>query len=375
MLPCCFRQKTTSWLIAVGFLVYACGTVSAQANLDKRLIQKTTLTGEARTLEQLLQELCAKHKLKLEIDKASLTEEGIDSSVSISPLQVDGITLASAFNLILEPLQLTYTIDKGTLSIGTRANADKQMLTLTYPLAGLGAVDPEMLTNSLEVMCSGLWEELDGEGGKITAISPQSATILQTKSTHAEIADLLADIAAALSGKRRPPTLIERSEDLLRRNLSKPSTLSAGEMTVAQLGELLRAKLKINVVVAETALQDEGLSLDTKITLSGEKQSAGTAITTALAAPNLTAVIRHEVFYITTKAMADEMMTVQIYDSRAAKRPAEDIAAQVTQMKEVGSWEDVDGTGGAVAVFGPLVLIRQTAGAHEKLAQRLGPGK
>lgn len=369
------RQRMTIPLIAMGWLALACGIVSAQANPDKRLIQKTTLTGAAQPLEQLLDELCAKYKLKLQIDQASLTDEGIDPSTLVTSIQADGITLASAFNLILEPLQLTHTVDKGTLSIVTRSKSDKDLVTAAYPLVGLGPFDPDMLTNSLQIMCAGLWEELDGDGGKIVAISPQSVTISQTRSTHVEIADLLARTSAALTGKRRLPTLVERSEDLLRRNLSKPSILPAGEVAIDDLGELLRTKLKINVVLAVASLQDEGIDLDTKITLSGEKQPAGTTIASSLAAVNLTAVIRHEVLLITTKSVADEMMIVQIYDSRTAKRPADDIAAQVTQIKDAGPWEDVDGVGGAVAVFGPLVLIRQTPAAHEVLAQQLGPGK
>ena len=369
------RMIVVQCLFAAGMLAVLPATAVAQANADKRLIQKTTLTGETRTLSQLLEDLCNKHKFKLKIDTESLAAEGIDTSLSISGVQASGITVESALGLILEPLQLVYTVDKGMLSIETRTKADSQLVTITYPLAGLGAVDPDMLTNTLEMMCSGLWEELDGEGGKIAMISPQAVTISQTRSAHAEIAELLSRMSAALTGKRLTPTIIDRNEELLSRALSKPANFPAGEITIEDLADLLRTKLKINVVVSQIALQDEGLDLNTKVTLSGEKQSAIAALLASLAEKELSLLIRHEVLHITTKSMADEQMIVQIYDSRTAKRSAEEIATQVIQMKDVGQWEDEDGIGGAATAYGPLVLIRQTSSAHEKLAQQLGPGR
>ncbi|MBI1345862.1 hypothetical protein GC163_06195 [bacterium] len=347
----------------------------AQAPLDKRLIQKTSLSGESQPLDQLLETLCTKHKLKLQIDSASLAKLGIDPAIPISGIQAEEITLASALNLILEPFRLSYVVDKGTLYVAPEAKLNEQLVTRTYPLGGLGVFEPIMLQVVLERMCSGEWEQIDGVGGTVLAISPQNITISQSPSMQAEIADLLERITAALAGKRRTPTLVERSEDLLRRTLARPTELAAGELTIKQLCDLLRTELKMNVVLSETDLADEGLDLSTKISLSGKKEAAGITVATALAQKDLVPLIRNEVLYITTKVKASEYLMVQIYDARTRNLDAEEIAVQVVQIKELGPWEDVEGIGGAVAVFGPLVLIRQTAAAHEKLAQQLGPGK
>lgn len=375
MLQACRQRTLLTAIFSAWMLAWVPASVSAQGSADKRLIQKTTLSGEAQTLGQVLEELCNKHKLKLKFDKESLDAEGIDTSYPLSKIQANGITVESALGLILEPLQLVYTVDKGTLSIESKTKADSQLVTITYPLTGLGAVDPDMLTNTLETMTSGLWEELDGEGGKIVMISPQAVTIAQSRSAHAEIAELLSRMAAALTGKRLAPSIIERSEEILIRTLSKPTNLPAGELTLDEVAEMLRSKLKINVVVLETALQDEGIDLLAKVTLPAEKQSAIAALTTALADKKLALQIRHEVLQITTQAMIDDLLSVRIYDSRASKRPADEIATQVVQMKDIGQWEDNDGIGGAATAYGPLVLIRQTAAAHEQLAKQLGPGK
>lgn len=370
------RRSKNSWLIlTISIVVCVPLAAAAQGNSDKRLIQKTSLSGESQPLEQLLESLCTKHKLKLQINKTSLADQGLDPAMPVSGMQAEGITLASALSLILEPHQLAYMVDKGTLYIDTAVKANEQLVTRTYPLGGLGPLDPDMLRFALQQMSSGEWEEIDGVGGKVLAISPQSISVSQSPAMHAEIADLLERTAAALSGKRRAPTLIDRSEDLLRRALTRPIELPAGEVAIEDLEDLMRTELKINVVVAEQALQDEGIDPASKVTISGAKQPAGTTIAAALGTIDLVPLVHHEVLYITTKSMAGESLTIQIYDARARNRAPEDIAAQVIQIKEIGPWEDVDGIGGAVAVLGPLVLIRQTAAAHEQLAQQLGPGK
>jgi|GEM_PF-5692643 len=371
------RRRITNSCRVLTLSIVVCATVdaAAQGNLDKRLIQKTAISGESQPLEKLLETLCTKHKLKLQINNTSLAAEGLDASTSVSGIRAEGITLASALNLILEPLQLMYRVDRGTLYVDTSVKINEQLVTATYPVGGLGPFDPDMLHFALQQMSSGEWEEIDGVGGKVVAMTPQSISISQSPATHAEIADLLERTAAALSGKRRAATLIDRSEDMLRRTLARPISLPAGEVEIEELDELLWTELKINVVISEADLADEGIDSASKLTLSGEKQPAGVTVAAALASQGLVPLIRHEVLYITTKARAEDFRVVQIYDARARNRTPEDIAAQVVQIKELGPWEDVDGIGGTVAVLGPLVLIRQTAAAHEQLAQQLGPGK
>jgi hypothetical protein len=364
-------------LVGVSLLIpILADTARSQGNLDKRLLQKTSLTGEKLPLKEVLQALCDKHKLKLELHKDSLAEEGLDEQAQI-PLDspVEGIALGSALRLILEPFGLTCTIDKGTLHVLTETDESKILSRATYPLAGLNQVDPLALVTALQTLPSGMWENIDGLGGKLVAVSPQGLTIEQTPLMHRAIADLLERTSAAMSGRRRPPTPEERTEDLIRRALARPVALPGGEIALNELDDRLRSALKINVVTAWNKLEDEGLKTDATVQLSDKKQPAGTTIAEALAPLKMAMRIRHEVLYFTTQVDASEHLEIQIYDARTAKRSPTEIASQVMELKELGPWEDIDGVGGSVSVVGPLVLIRQNAAAHEQLARQLGPGK
>jgi hypothetical protein len=214
--------------LAASLVLIVAGSGWAQGSIDKRLTQKTTLTGEAQPLNKLLQSLCDKHRLKLDIDKAGLIEEGLDPTFPVAGLQVDGVTLGSALKLILEPHELCYSVDKGTLRIETEMKARESLVPARYPLNAFGGIDPRAIVDALQTVTFGIWQEVDGVGGRLVELSPQSLVIEQGRPAHQEIADLLERTAAALVGKRRPPTVSERAEDLIRRALARPTALPGG---------------------------------------------------------------------------------------------------------------------------------------------------
>ncbi|MDX1968896.1 MAG: hypothetical protein SFV23_17100 [Planctomycetaceae bacterium] len=352
---------------------------AAQTGPDKRLIQKTTIAADEVPLRKLLQQLCDKHKLKLEIDSKGLADEGIADSLPVT-IHVDGVTLGSALNLFLPNQGLSHHVDKGTLYIQTQGKADETLLTRTYPLSGLGlaAGDLEAFQYLLHDVgtSSAPWMEDEGVGGSVVNITPQSMTIEQSRLGHDEIADLLQRLAAALAGKRRPPTPIERAEDLIRKGLAKPATFPAGEMTLPELTKVLQANYKLNVWIDTTALADEGIDAEgVKLNFSGQKQALGAALLEAFKSARLAWLVRDELLQITTTALTNEYMVTRVYDVRRQNRPTAELAAQLENQADLGPWEDADGVGGCTTVLGPLLLVRQTVATHDKIAILLGPGQ
>ncbi len=351
---------------------------AAQTGPDKRLIQKTTIAADQVPLRELLQQLCDKHKLKLEIDSKGLADEGIQESLPAT-IHVDGVTLGSALNLLLHPHGLRHFVEKGTLFVLSQKIAEETLVTRTYPLSGLGLAAGDLEAFQLllqDVGTTAPWQETEGVGGQIVNITPQAMTIEQSRVGHDEIADLLQRLAAALAGKRRPPMPVERAEDLIRKGLAKPATFPAGEMMLPELIKLLQANYKLNVWIDTIPLADEGVDPEgVKLTFSGNKQALGPALAEALKNDNLAWLIRDELLQITTTELANEYMVTRIYDVRRQNRPTAEIAAQLEEQADLGPWEDADGVGGCTAVFGPLLLVSQTAATHDKIATLLGPGQ
>ena len=342
--------------------------VEAQSGPDKRLLQKTSIQAEAKPIEELLRELSEKHKLTLELDP-SFAANGHGSETFT--LTADGLTLASVLNLICDSTELAYAAEKGKLLVTTKEADSKNMFVREYPLAPLGAIgDPQVFAVGLTEVASGLWKDVDGEGGEILAISPRSLSIRQSRAVHAELQTLFEQIATA--GRARTPSVQERAEQTIVRKLQTPASLSAGEVPVSEVLDQLLKKNGVPYWIDLQGLADEGIDWSKATTSVEAKKMPTAARLDAILNPlELTWRVANEVVQITTRIKASEQQVVRVYDVRrliTPNRSLNAIAIQLTANEDLKPWEVNDGEGGAILELGTLLVVRQNMAIHAKLA-------
>lgn len=103
------------------------------------------------------------------------------------------------------------------------------------------------------------------------------------------------------------------AEEKIRAELLKPTQLAFPNTPLRTALEYLADSHGINIIVDETALADEGISIDdtVDVTLDGITLRSGLKI--LLEPYALTYVIEDEVMKITTQTIADEIQTVRVY--------------------------------------------------------------
>ena len=367
------NRLTFSLILAwSGLLLSTSLIVEAQSGPDKRLLQKTSVQVNAKPVEDVLKELCEKHKLTVEFDPA-VAADGLDKS----PFSLTAdLTLGSAINLACESANLVYTIDKGRLLVTTREADANNLFAREYPLAPLGPItDPQELVMGLTEVTSGMWKDVDGEGGEFVTISLRSLTIRQSREVHAELQSLFEQIAAAATGRGRTLSVQDRTEQTIIRKLQTPSQLAAGPVALPDLLDQLLKKNGVAFWIDVAALADEGIDW-TKVTSTVEAKKMPTAarLDVVLGEHQLSWRVANEVVQITTGVKASEQKIVRVYDVRRLLTPNRSLNAlsmQLTSTKELGPWEITDGEGGNVMTFGTLLLVRQTPAVHAKLAVML----
>ena len=107
-----------------------------ERRIQKALLETTEVSFTDNPLEEALNYLEDLHHIEIWLDKAALSDEGINSDQQIT-LVMSGISLRSALRLMLEPLGLTYLIEDEVMKITTQAKADEKMSTRVYPVADL----------------------------------------------------------------------------------------------------------------------------------------------------------------------------------------------------------------------------------------------
>jgi hypothetical protein len=207
-----------------------------ELKIERSLSRDVSLHLDNAALSEVIRHLAKLGEVNIVLDTSGLEDEGVTSNTHVS-INVDGIRLKSALNLLLEPLRLGYAIKDDVLKITSRMKQQGELLTVTYSVADLvvsfpgasptGTAAKSVLTadyTSLMNLISTTiqpdsWEELSGPGSMTPYHTTFSLVIRQTQPVHDEIADLLgqlrrlADLAVLLK-----MTLVTVPEEELRRH-------------------------------------------------------------------------------------------------------------------------------------------------------------
>lgn len=132
-------------------------------------------------------------KLNLNMDENSMSEIGISPDNPVT-LKLENVRAETVLNLMLKPLTLTLVEDKETISITSRQQANRTLLSAEHNTAGILGNDLspiiQLMTN---VIAPDSWEQNGGDAS-ISVKPPNSISVRQTADNHAAIKKLLADL-------------------------------------------------------------------------------------------------------------------------------------------------------------------------------------
>ena len=112
--------------------------VSHKAHIAAALDERTELDFADQPLSDVVDYLKQRHEIEIQLDNKALTEAGVGSDTPISRA-IKGITLESALDLMLTPLDLTWVIHDEVLFITSKTHAQKMIETRIYPVRDLVA--------------------------------------------------------------------------------------------------------------------------------------------------------------------------------------------------------------------------------------------
>ena len=215
------------------------------------------------------------------------------------------------------------------------------------------------------------WAVLAGVAVAAFAILP-----LRAQDDEKPAAEKLSDLIRLL------PADEPDNEALVRKALDRPVSLQLLDSPLRSLAEAVTKTCDISVVIDEQALTDEGVAVDTPITLSVSRIPLRSAIDLVLHPLQLRAVVRKGVLMITTAAEAVNMRKLVVYDVTDLQRSRRSETSSLVQLiqdntggEPDGPWQDVDGEGGTMGLIlleeADLLVIRQTESVHREIEQLL----
>jgi general secretion pathway protein D len=116
--------------------------------IREKLTQQVELSFDGYPLSKAMETLSDITGVPIRLDPRGLGDEGItyDHKVSL-PLRGTSVSLKSALNLILEPLNLTYVVKNEVLNVTSINNSRKEKINRTYPVRDLVIPIPNFVTD------------------------------------------------------------------------------------------------------------------------------------------------------------------------------------------------------------------------------------
>jgi len=120
----------------------------AEKAIREKLVEPVDVAFDGRQLAQVMQSLSEMTGIPIFIDPLGLAAEGLTSDHQIN-LNLNGqsVSLKSALNLMLEPLNMTYVIKDEVLKITSKNTTNQRRVTYTYPVRDLVTPIPNFVTD------------------------------------------------------------------------------------------------------------------------------------------------------------------------------------------------------------------------------------
>ncbi|MEM1063162.1 MAG: hypothetical protein AAGJ97_12620, partial [Planctomycetota bacterium] len=117
----------------------------AEEQINRSMTRQVSLDFENAPLKSVIDHLALLADSNIVIDQVGLADAGVTTDTPVS-INVEGIQLKSALNIILRPLQLGTMVEDEVLKVTSRQRQEGRLVTVTYPVADL-VIPIENFTN------------------------------------------------------------------------------------------------------------------------------------------------------------------------------------------------------------------------------------
>ncbi len=334
------------------------------------------------------------HNIPVEIDEAALKDAGIPTDEPVR-YKVKGAKLRIALDQMLGPLKLDYIVGNEGLTITTLARVEGQeresdAITVSAFMRDgepairieAGAESTVMTADKLRLLLPDLISEVEPKAPSATYATYEGAdeSSVQLETTIESDAGVVGSITVGgnvLHSGDQPsrkwhlkyqPESVQRIEAAL----ESPTQLEFVDTPLADAVDVISQQHSVTILIDVVALADVGVPADEPINLIIGEIKLESALNLMLRNLDLDYTIRDEVLTITSAEVAQEVRDTRVYDLRQLPNVQGESLAEIIMSSTPGTpWEDIDGSGGKIAMFEDGMVVTQTHRGHRQIVDLL----
>ncbi|MFN0021088.1 MAG: SHD1 domain-containing protein, partial [Pirellulaceae bacterium] len=147
--------------------------------------------------------------------------------------------------------------------------------------------------------------------------------------------------------------------------LEKPLTFDFVELPLKDAMDSLNVLCVLDV----KALAEAGITVDSPLTGKAKAENAMDSLNAVLAKLKLTAVLHHDVIFVTTGERLASLLHTRIYRLRAPG-DSSGLIKQVTSQTAPQSWDNLGGSGSICSLGTNVIVISQTLPIHREIEKK-----
>ena len=211
------------WLLAcpafaqVSYLVGSPAEVAAEKRIMRALEQPVSVLPIEARLGEVVAILSRQSGLDIRIDRRALDDVGLTTDTPVT-FRSDDLPLWAALDLLLQPVELEWTIRHQVLIISTPEEVESNLMTRVYPVGDLVWTDhgdeiledyDSLIHAITATIAPDTWSSVGGPGS-IEQFGPtKSLTVSQTIKIHAKVENMLLSLRQARRAQGIEPILPE----------------------------------------------------------------------------------------------------------------------------------------------------------------------
>lgn len=303
------------------------------------------------------------------LDLATLADAGVGPEVEVSA-RVKDVPCNLALDRILENVngvKLGWFLEDGVLAITTSEQARDREWAVSIdiqPLLKRGFTAP-VLTSVLSEMTEGPWDEIDGEGGRISIFN----NVLTVRQSFENLLQVRALLQALESGAREVHVAEPAVHRELLRSLDQHVSVQFNNVDLSDVLDELAKQSGTLIELDVPHLQDAGVDSSTLINLSHNDVSLRFLLSLPINGIQCAVVPRAGRLVLTTEESAREGQTTVVYDIRDLVGTGESSAlVQMILGSTDAYWISTTGEGGDLIVPIPgMLCVRQSQSGQDEV--------
>jgi hypothetical protein len=349
------------------------------AALERALAEPTELEFIETPLVEVLAYLSDRHAIDIQVDASGLEDAGVSKDTPIS-WNLRGPSLRSALNLLMDELDLAWTLSNETLIVTSPEQSEYSLISRTYRIADLVNAEHDVPFDEAAILDLVL-EMIDSEfeciyeDGRAFELIPGALVITTNRREHDLVTNLLSDLQQAAADA--PPSAVkkENSEQKLARLLDSPTEGEFQETPLAEIVAYFSDRHGVQFLLDKKSLEVAGIAPDTPISVKVSDVSLADGLDLILREVELTWHIWNETVEISTAEKVNNSLDVVVY-------PVADLIARGISESElqraaaavpaiVAEGVADDGGFGAVGIAPGRLVVCHTDHAHREIAALL----